>query len=161
MPGASTWMSMTPAVALQAIVPRRALVVDDEGAIRDVLRRWLERKGWVVDEAPDGSEAVRVLGAHDVPRPRSYDLIISDMRMPGMNGPALHAWLREHRPELLPRFVVSSGDLLERETEDFVTGTRCRVLPKPFDLEQLSALLVPPVIPPVRRPQVAAGSSRE
>lgn len=149
---------MTPAVALQAIAPPRALVVDDEGAIRSVLRRWLERRGWVVDEAPDGTEAVRVLGAHDVPRPREYDLIISDMCMPGMDGPAFHAWLREHRPELLSRFVVSSGDVQARETEDFVTDARCRVLPKPFDLAALAALVAPPA---PWRPQVSAATSRE
>lgn len=133
---------MTPAVSLTAIAAvRRALVIDDEGAIRAVLRRWLERNGWVVDEAEDGADALKYLGAHDVPRGREYDLIVADIRMPRMGGDELHHWLTAHRPELVDRLVISTGDQFEGGAAEFLASTGCRLLLKPFELSALSSLL--------------------
>ena len=59
------------------------LVVDDESNIRRVLVGGLERLGYEVHEASDGEEAMRFLGSHHI------DLLITDLRMPKMDGMAL------------------------------------------------------------------------
>ena len=58
----------------------RILVVDDEASMREVLSIMLHREGYHVDAAVDGAQAVKHLQEH------SYDLVISDVQMPRMNG---------------------------------------------------------------------------
>ena len=67
----------------------------------------------------------------------TYALVICDLRMPRVSGTDLYAWLAESHPDALERLVLSSGDVLSRETEDFLAGTPCHVLPKPFELPEL------------------------
>ena len=133
---------MTPAFApVQAPVAPRALVVDDEAAIRTVLRRALERRGWHVDVASDGDEALAFLGGADLPQGARYEAVIADVRMDRMGGIELHHWLAANRPDLVGRFVVSTGDATDEETSMFLEETGCRVLAKPFDLATLGAVL--------------------
>ena len=71
----------------------RILVVDDEKGIREFLAEALERDGHVVEQAPDGDEAARLIGN------KGYDLVITDLRMPGRDGIALLRLLREEQPD--------------------------------------------------------------
>ncbi len=121
---------------------RRALVIDDEGSVRSVLRRWLKRRGWEVAEAPDGEVALAQLRdggeaayAHD------FDVIICDLRMPTLSGPELHAWTKAHRPDLSRRLIFASGDVQEPEAAEFLQQCGCPVLEKPFELSRLEAVL--------------------
>jgi len=119
---------------------RRALVIDDEPSIRLALRRFLARDGWQVDEAGDGKIALgKLAGAPG--DPAGYDLLICDLRMPGVSGPELYDWLCEHRPELLSRLIVATGDAVSQDAADFVQRTACPVLQKPFELTELRALV--------------------
>ncbi|MBC7898264.1 MAG: response regulator, partial [Cytophagaceae bacterium] len=93
-------MSLFPGTPAVHPVPR-ALVVDDEEAIRSILQRFLSRRGWEVDLADDGDNALAFLESLGAPPKRGYDLIIADMRMERMGGAELHRWLRDHRPEVL------------------------------------------------------------
>ena len=61
----------------------RILLAEDEAGVRDVAARALERKGHAVDTAEDGLEALEALGAE------RYDLLITDIVMPGLDGVAL------------------------------------------------------------------------
>jgi CheY-like chemotaxis protein len=116
----------------------RALVVDDESAVRTVLRRWLNRRGWQVDEAADGLQALTLLeGATD-----EYDVVICDLRMPALDGPDLHRWIASHRPALLPHLVFASGDTNDAAAHAFLAATGCLVLEKPFELSTLAALVL-------------------
>jgi DNA-binding NtrC family response regulator len=119
---------------------RRALVVDDESSIRLALRRFLTRDGWHVDDAPDGRAALNTLQGTGG-QPAHYDLIICDLRMPGYGGAELHEWLRLHRPDLLARLIVATGDAVSPEAADFVQRTSCPVLQKPFELSELRILV--------------------
>lgn len=122
---------------------RRALVIDDEGAVRGVLRRWLKRRGWEVSEAQDGEVALSHLreqeGATSSP---DFDVIICDLRMPTLSGPELYDWTLEHRPELARRLVFASGDVQEPAAADFLQQCGCPVLEKPFELARLEAVLL-------------------
>lgn len=117
-----------------------ALVIDDEGAVRAVLRRWLQRRGWEVHEATDGGVALARLQEPGAEL-RVYDLVICDLRMPALSGPELHAWAASHRPELLPRMVFFSGDTREPAAAAFLARSGCPVLEKPFELPELARVV--------------------
>ncbi|HKG93350.1 MAG TPA: PAS domain S-box protein [Gemmatimonadaceae bacterium] len=119
---------------------RRVLIVDDEAPIREALKRFFVRAGWEVSEASNGAAALSVIerspkGAGD------FSLIISDLRMPGVSGIALHDWIAASRPELVRRFVVSTGDVASPEAAAFVARVHCPVLEKPFDFVALDAII--------------------
>jgi DNA-binding NtrC family response regulator len=111
----------------------RVLVIDDESTIRIALRRFFKRREWLFEEAEDGARGLAKLlepGAE-------YTAIISDLRMPGMSGMALHDELARQRPELLERLVFSTGDVASKDAAEFVQRTRCVILEKPFELSKL------------------------
>jgi CheY-like chemotaxis protein len=133
---------MTTTVAETSHVPAgAALIVDDEPAIRAAIRRWFERRGWTVDEADDGETALPLLEAAEPSALRHYDLIVADLRMRRVGGADLHRWLSVHRPDLLARLVIATGDAQESEAAAFLESSRCRVLEKPFALASLADLL--------------------
>lgn len=116
----------------------RALVVDDEPAIRVVIRRGLERAGWSVDEAADGAEAwLRLVVGN---RPVDYAVIITDLRMPGMSGIELVERLRIEHPVLAGRTVVITGDTASPQVAQFLAGLATPYLQKPFDIKAVVAL---------------------
>jgi len=115
----------------------RVLVIDDESTIRAALQRFFKRRDWICDEAEDGARGLAKLLA---PGPE-YTAIISDLRMPGMSGMALHDELATRRPELLDRLVFSTGDVASKDAAEFVKRTRCVILEKPFELSKLGETL--------------------
>lgn len=147
-------MSSVPGTPAEPPAPR-ALVVDDEEAIRSILHRFLSRRGWQVDLADDGDQALAFLHSLGAP-PASYDLIIADMRMERMGGAELHRWLSEHRPEALDGFVVSTGDAGDYETLRFLSESRCRVLEKPFELPTLAEMVATMLLEKARPSEGAA-----
>jgi two-component system cell cycle sensor histidine kinase/response regulator CckA len=115
------------------IAPPIALVIDDESAVRGVIRRWLQRGGWAVDEASTGIEALDLLEART-----AYDVVICDLRMPAADGPELYRWIRTHRPDVLQHLVFSSGDIEDENAHTFLLSTGRPILGKPFELSSLA-----------------------
>jgi signal transduction histidine kinase/CheY-like chemotaxis protein len=113
----------------------RLLVVEDEETVRRPLCRFLERRGAIVLNAPNGAVALDLLRDHPV------DLVLSDLRMPVMDGIALYQELRRRHVELTDRFLVVSGDLT-RLAEGELGVPADRVLVKPVDLFQLEKKIV-------------------
>jgi CheY-like chemotaxis protein len=70
------------------------LVVDDEPALRQVVRRTLEAEGFQVEEAPDGASALRLVQARAEP----FDLVLTDLSMPHIDGRQLSETLSRYRP---------------------------------------------------------------
>lgn len=126
--------------------PRRVLLIEDESAIRVALRRFFGRMGWDVAEAPDGKQALDLLlgsghGQTQQPEARpKYDMVLSDVRMPGLNGFQLHERLKSERPDIIPHLVFSTGDIAGTETLEFVRHINCPVIQKPFQLSLLKEL---------------------
>jgi PAS domain S-box-containing protein len=116
---------------------RRALIIDDEATIRSALRRFFVRRGWDTEEAPDGAAGLELLEDHG----SRFDVIISDLRMPGFSGVELHDQLVIAHPALLRRIVFSTGDVASREAAVFVQRTSCHVLQKPFELKTLDDIV--------------------
>jgi CheY-like chemotaxis protein len=116
----------------------QVLVIDDEPSVRQALRRYFERRGWQVEEAEDGAQALRLL---ERPEASMYRLVITDFRMPGHTGLEVHDWLEAERPELFNRLLVASGDVASPEIRAFLERTTRPVLEKPFELSTLAALV--------------------
>ena len=110
----------------EAALGGRALVVEDEADVAETLRELLEREGYQVNVAGDGAAALMALDRGD------YDLILSDLRMPGVSGADLHARLAETKPHLLERMGFVTGDTLGSSMDDVLRGCGRPVLEKPF-----------------------------
>jgi PAS domain S-box-containing protein len=113
-------------------VPGKAvLVVDDEPEVAEVLADMLSEDGHRVDIAASGAAAVERLGkAH-------YDLVLADVRMPEMDGPALYHEIARRYPHLLPRFVFLTGDALSSEIGQFLEDTGAASVSKPFVVDEV------------------------
>lgn len=113
----------------------RVLIVDDEPGIRRIVGRFLRKCGYQVEEAGTGRAAVAAL------RVSQFDAVISDLRMPGFSGKDLFEHVRAEHPGLVSRFVLTSGDMLRKETQQFVQQAECLYLEKPYELTDLLAVL--------------------
>jgi two-component system, NtrC family, sensor kinase len=113
----------------------RVLIVDDEPGIRRIVGRFLRKCGYQVEEAGTGRAAVGALQVSP------FDAVISDLRMPGFSGKDLFDHVRREHPELVSRFVLTSGDMLRKETQQFVQQADCLYLEKPYELTDLLAVL--------------------
>jgi CheY-like chemotaxis protein len=107
------------------------LVVDDEPQIANVLVRTLSGDGHDVETAADGATALDKLQEH------TYDLILSDLRMPTMDGPGLYRAVERHYPGLERRFIFLTGDTLSPEMGAFLEAIQVPCLHKPFNLEEV------------------------
>jgi len=107
------------------------LIVDDEETIVDLLAAMLESTGHQVETASNGRRAL------EMARGRDYDLIISDLKMPGMGGQKLYEAIREIKPQLARRMIFSTGDTASPDTQEFFKRTGNAYLSKPFTLEEV------------------------
>jgi two-component system NtrC family sensor kinase len=110
---------------------RRILVVDDEPDVAGVLIDLLKVAHEQVETVSDGRAALEKLGQAE------YDLILCDVRMPGLDGPDLYKVLGKTHPRLLSRFVFLTGDTLNPESREFVQQTGVPCLGKPFDFDEV------------------------
>lgn len=117
---------MTPDARNRA---RRVLVVDDEANMRRVLEIMLARQGYKTWSAANGREAVAHLAEQPV------DLVISDLRMPDMNGIELLRRLRE-TGNRVPLIMITAQGTIESAVEAMRLGA-CDYLLRPFDVETL------------------------
>jgi len=109
----------------------RVLMVDDEVPLLDLVRRALTAIGHDVDTAADAQRALDMLREND------YDVILSDLRMPGIDGDEFHRRLVEGWPHLAPRFVMVTGDTVAVETSRLLERKNIRTLCKPFTIGEL------------------------
>ncbi len=107
----------------------RILVVDDEPSIRAVLRAHLRRAGHAVRVAASGEEATRLLDAEPC------DLLITDLKMPGMDGMALLRWCQRQHPGL-PVVILTAHGTVDSAVEALKRGARDYIT-KPFDLDEM------------------------
>ena len=119
--------------------PGRVLIIDDEAPFRASVRRVFERCGWSVREANDGASGLEVLSS--TTSDTRFDLILCDLKMPGVSGMDVYRSVRHSQPELLPRLVFASGDTASVETAAFLESTPCQVLEKPFELSELATVV--------------------
>jgi len=109
--------------------PDTVLVVDDEAAVRSLVCLLLRREGYAVLDADCAEEGLRLAAGHAGP----IDLLVADLRMPGMDGTELATRLAAARPDL--RVLYLSGDpSLSPEAPGAAA-----FMPKPFSPHQLTS----------------------
>ena len=115
----------------------RILVIDDEDAIRRVVRRLLELEGHAITEAASGSEALQVLGQ------QSFDVILTDVYMPNLDGIELLRQIQK-TGQPMPAIVAMSGEFSPNRADMLRTMEALGAtdtLAKPFTTEELHATI--------------------
>jgi two-component system NtrC family sensor kinase len=124
-----------PRGAVTTSAALRVLVVDDEPVLRELLSDLLKSAGHTVETARDGRAALRAA------LEKSFDVILSDLKMPGLDGQGLYEAVCKERPAMRTRFVFTTGDVVNPESEGFLQDTGCPYLSKPFKLEAILAVV--------------------
>ena len=145
--GGATFKIRLPVVAAQmedpatqnesvsAVARRRALVIDDERELAELLAEMLTREGFAVEVAFDGEQALAELGRH------SYDIILSDVRMPDLDGPALLRRLQSEWPALAKRLIFITGDTVGLGTGSALDNLGRPVIEKPISPEEMRRVI--------------------
>jgi CheY-like chemotaxis protein len=120
--------------------PPRVLIAEDDVSLRNVLVLFLRRRGFAVDEAPDGAEALRLVEA-GLSEGWEYAVIVSDIRMPNLTGDRLLEEIRRRSEPLARRVILMTGYAHVAEDPDLLARLGTPLLQKPFALEQLSELV--------------------
>jgi signal transduction histidine kinase len=128
-------MSFTEALGGTPTRKGRILLVDDERSILDVIGDVLRMDGHQVETLTNGSAALGRL------RQERFDVIVSDLKMPGMSGQELFQRLKELDSAMTRRLVFTTGDLASPETLSFLESTGNRYLQKPFDLNAVRRIV--------------------
>jgi CheY-like chemotaxis protein len=115
-------------------IAARILVAEDDPAVRQFVSRALVQRGHSVDAVNDGLEALDALADND------YDLLISDIVMPGLDGIGLALKVMKDHPRVA--IMLMTGYAHERQRAHNIEVLSQFVLPKPFTLEQITAAVV-------------------
>ncbi len=109
------------------------LVADDELEIASLLRRILEGEGHQVVTVNDGHAAQEALDQ------TAFDLMICDLKMPGMSGDQLYHYLEQAHPYLVNRVIFTTGDTVSETSWSFLSQMDGRYLSKPFKPREILA----------------------
>jgi signal transduction histidine kinase/CheY-like chemotaxis protein len=107
---------------------RKILLVDDEEDILDMLKQVLAMQGYEVQTASDGENALKCLAGN------RFDLIVSDWKMPGINGQQLYQRLLKNDAEMAGKMIFMTGDVLSEKTEKYLQDQGKMCLTKPFSV---------------------------
>jgi two-component system response regulator PilR (NtrC family) len=111
----------------------KILVIDDEKSILDLLSVVFEKEGYVVETSLSATRAVDLIGNHD------FDIIISDIKMPKMNGMELLRYVRKNRPDI-PIVMITAYGTIKQAVEALKAGAMDYIV-KPFDVEELKIIV--------------------
>jgi len=120
----------------EAVAKLRILLVDDEVELAQTLADLLEPEGHDIDLAANGAIAIEKL------RKRPFDAIISDLRMPVLDGPGMYAEFKKSMPEYLNKIIYVTGDTLSTHVHEFLSSTPVPVIEKPYRLRDVRQALL-------------------
>jgi CheY-like chemotaxis protein len=108
-------------------MPPHVLVVEDNVGAAEALAEILEAEGYAVALASNGLLALAKIETH------TFDVIISDLRMPELDGPSFYREIERWQPALLSRFIFVTGAAEQSEYRHFLREVNVPFFPKPFD----------------------------
>ena len=111
------------------------LLIDDEEGLRRAVVSFLKRRGMHIIAVEDGSDALRVL------RRERFDVIVSDVRMPGMSGGEFLERLRREHPAMVSRLIFTTGDTFASDTSSLLRDSGVPSLVKPYDFARLEGVV--------------------
>lgn len=121
--------------AKKPAVQASILVVDDEPVVLDLLSEILHQLGHHIDTANNGQQALEIL------KEKTFDLILTDLKMPGMDGRQLFYHISESNPDLAKRIIFISGYALSADMQTFLKESGHRHIEKPFDFNILREMI--------------------
>jgi len=120
-----------PVEEAEKVEGARILVIDDEPTILQYLSQVLTNEGHEVETVDNASDALEKI------KSKRYNLILLDIKLPGMSGIELYEKLRKVAESLARRVVFITGDVMGVDTKEFLSKTKAPYITKPFDAEQL------------------------
>jgi PAS domain S-box-containing protein len=123
----NSWLSDEKFFATGEFIKGRVLVVDDESPVRELIRRHLEAEGHTVELACQHEEAFARL------EDREFDLVLLDIRMPGMDGREVYRGILKRWPYLEGRVIFITGDMSDTTTHRFLHENKLPFVSKPFE----------------------------
>jgi len=125
----------------------------------DILYDVLRMDGHQIETAVNGRLALSKLSSG------SFDVVISDLKMPGMSGQELYRHLQASESALLGRIIFTTGDVANQDTQSFLQESRTPYLQKPFNLNEVRRL-VQEILSSRRKPRtdlpiILPGGSRD
>ncbi len=104
--------------------------MDDEDNIISFLHSVLSNS-YQVDIAKEGETALKKLGEI------LFDLLLVDLRMPGVNGKDIYTWLKDNKPGEEKKIIFMTGDTFDPQAREFIRNTGNPIMLKPFTIAQL------------------------
>ena len=114
---------------------KRILAIDDEPIIIRVSVKVLTGEGFHVDVACNGLVAKEMAGKNE------YELYLSDIRTPAMNGMQFYEYLRREQPGHEERVIFTTGDTMNQEVKQFLSDKKNLFLAKPFSPQELRMII--------------------
>lgn len=111
------------------------LIVDDEPEVASLLAEILEEDAHRVETASNGVTALDKL------RDGTYDLIISDLKMPHLDGPGLYREVARRHPHMVRRMIFVTGDTLGPESAEFLRRSAAPTFDKPFEPQDVRRVI--------------------
>ena len=115
----------------EKVTSAKIMVVDDEPHICRALDRLLSQAGHKVETIPSAQRALQKLNN------AKYDLILLDIKMPGMNGIEFYNHMKEIDPSLQRKIVCITGDVISAKNKAFLNESRIPYIVKPFGIDEL------------------------
>ena len=110
---------------------KKILLVEDEPIIGRLLKRVLNAEGFEVDIVQDGRVAIEAVNN------KRFDICISDIRLPGINGIQFYKLLKANHPQLSQNMIFITGDTMNTSIRLFLQESGIPYLMKPFNPEEL------------------------
>lgn len=117
----------------ETVSKARILIVDDDTIVQQFLTEVLGKEGHEVEIVENGDDALERVDSED------YDVILLDIKLPGMSGIELYKYMQKAVKSLARRVVFITGDTMNKDTMDFLAKTGASYITKPFDAEQLKS----------------------
>ena len=111
------------------------LVVDDEDGVAELISEILTTDGHRVERADSGATALKILGAN------RFDIVLSDLKMPNLDGPSLFEELRAHDPDLIDHLGFVTGDTMSPTAREFLQSSGRPFIEKPIRPQDLRELV--------------------
>ncbi len=114
---------------------KKILIIDDDRDVAEVLSIYLEDLGFTTEIVHDGRSGIQMV------KTGNYAYIFSDWRMPDLKGDEIFREIYKQDPSIAQRFILLTGALLDKDTEEFILSYGGRILKKPFRMQHLKDLL--------------------
>jgi CheY-like chemotaxis protein len=114
---------------------KKILVIEDEPILGNLCVRILKLNGYIADLAKNGRIAKEMIQNND------YDMCLTDIRTPEMDGMELYEYLQEDRPSLAKNVIFMTGDVMSKGVNTFIEKYKVRYILKPFTQGELVAVI--------------------